>query len=128
MSGPQIVVVQGAPQKDVGVAYLLWFFLGAVGAHKFYLGQAGMGLLYLFTVGLCGLGLIVDLITIPAQVRNANQRALRAASNAAQGPHQQPNPPAQPARPPKGPVGAVGAGLATFLVLVCAILIWNAIR
>ena len=30
------------------------------GVHRFYLGQTGMGLLYLFTGGLCVVGTIID--------------------------------------------------------------------
>lgn len=46
------------------VMIILWFFLGVIGAHHFYAGRIGMGLLYLFTGGLCGIGLLVDLILI----------------------------------------------------------------
>jgi TM2 domain-containing membrane protein YozV len=35
------------PTKSTGVAYLLWFFFGGIGAHKFYLGRPGVGLLYI---------------------------------------------------------------------------------
>lgn len=28
-------------QKSTGTAYLLWFFLGGFGAHRFYLGKTG---------------------------------------------------------------------------------------
>ena len=41
--------------KSTGTAYLLWFFLGALGAHKFYLNKTGMGILYIFTLGLFNL-------------------------------------------------------------------------
>lgn len=37
----------GGPGKDRITAALLAFFLGGIGGHKFYLGQAGMGILYL---------------------------------------------------------------------------------
>ncbi|MBD2152405.1 NINE protein [Pseudanabaena sp. FACHB-1277] len=33
--------------KNKGAAILLCFFLGGFGAHKFYLGQIGLGVLYL---------------------------------------------------------------------------------
>lgn len=41
---------------------LLNLFLGTFGAHKFYRKKTGMGVLYLFTFGLFGVGYIVDLI------------------------------------------------------------------
>jgi TM2 domain-containing membrane protein YozV len=37
-------------------------FVVAAGIHRFVLGQIGMGLLYLFTGGLCLVGTIIDLI------------------------------------------------------------------
>lgn len=58
--------------KSTGIAYLLWFFLGALGAHKFYLGRIGMGFAYFFTLGFLTIGLWIDLFTLPRQVRNAN--------------------------------------------------------
>jgi TM2 domain-containing membrane protein YozV len=37
-------------------------FLGVAGVHRFILNQVGMGVLYLFTAGLCFIGIIVDLV------------------------------------------------------------------
>ena len=54
----------GRKQCDKWIALLLCIFLGVFGGHKFYEGKAGMGVLYLFTVGLFGIGVIVDFITI----------------------------------------------------------------
>ena len=42
----------------------LCLFLGVIGAHKFYEGKIGMGVLYIFTGGLFGIGAFVDLIVI----------------------------------------------------------------
>jgi TM2 domain-containing membrane protein YozV len=59
-------------QKSVGLAYVLWFFLGALGIHKFYLGRVGIGIAYLLTLGFLTIGLWIDLFTLPKQVRDAN--------------------------------------------------------
>lgn len=50
--------------KNKWVALALCFFLGFLGAHKFYEGKAGLGVLYLFTAGIFGIGIFVDFITI----------------------------------------------------------------
>lgn len=50
--------------RNKWVAFCLCFFLGWVGAHKFYEGKVGLGILYIFTCGLLGIGILVDLITI----------------------------------------------------------------
>lgn len=46
------------------VAFCLCLFFGWLGAHKFYEGKIGKGVLYLFTVGLFGFGWIIDTIAI----------------------------------------------------------------
>ena len=69
---PTATYIPQTGSKDVVVAYLLWFFLGLMGAHRFYLGHAGMGILYLFTFGVFGIGWIIDAIIIPQLVYQAN--------------------------------------------------------
>ena len=49
---------------DKWIALLLCFFLGFIGAHKFYEGKTGLGILYIFTGGLFCIGIFVDLIVI----------------------------------------------------------------
>ena len=39
-------------------------FFGFAGLHKFYEGKAGMGILYLFTFGLFGIGWFIDCIVL----------------------------------------------------------------
>jgi TM2 domain-containing membrane protein YozV len=46
------------------VALLLCFFLGTVGAHRFYVGKIGTGILMLLTLGGCGIWMMIDLIMI----------------------------------------------------------------
>lgn len=45
-------------------ALILCIFFGYFGAHKFYEGNVGLGILYLFTMGLFCIGWIVDIIII----------------------------------------------------------------
>lgn len=51
-------------RRSKWVAFFLCFFLGEIGAHKFYEGKVGMGILYLFTVGLFGIGWVIDCISL----------------------------------------------------------------
>lgn len=46
------------------VAFVICFFLGYFGAHKFYEGKITIGILYFFTLGLFGIGWVIDLIII----------------------------------------------------------------
>lgn len=80
-------------QKSLLVAYLLWFFLGFFGIHKFYLRQPFMGLFYLilnglgallaavlvgyFFWGLLALLWIIDAFTMPIRVSLMNALATR---------------------------------------------------
>ena len=58
------VVHVGGKPKNKWVAFLLCLFLGEFGFHKFYEGRVGMGILYLFTLGLFGIGWIIDIIIL----------------------------------------------------------------
>lgn len=42
-------------------AYVIWFFFGIHGLHRFYVGYNRIGLLYFFTFGVLGLGWLVDM-------------------------------------------------------------------
>ena len=47
---------------DKIVNLLVVFFFGMFGIHKFIKGEKGMGILYLFTCGLFGVGWIIDIV------------------------------------------------------------------
>jgi len=81
------------PRKTNGTAYLLWFFLGGVSAHRFYLGYRvsaiiqmmltplGYAMLMsksqtgLLAVPFAGLWILADAFLIPGMVAKANERA-----------------------------------------------------
>ena len=58
--------VGGRPgrMKNKWVAFFLCLFLGYLGVHRFYEGKIGTGILWLITLGLFGIGWIVDLVII----------------------------------------------------------------
>ena len=52
------------------MSYGLLFFFGVFGIHRLYLGRYTSGIIYAFTGGLCGLGVIFDIFAIPSMCRN----------------------------------------------------------
>ncbi len=63
--------------RSVGLAYVLWFFGGVFGVHRFYCERIGTGVLWFFTGGLFGIGWLVDLFLVPSLVEEANANAAR---------------------------------------------------
>jgi TM2 domain-containing membrane protein YozV len=54
----------GTSDKRILPAFLLCFLLGVFGAHRFYAGKIGTGLLELITFGGFGIWWLIDLILI----------------------------------------------------------------
>jgi len=55
------------------VGYILWLF-GFTGAHRFYYGKPVTGTIWFFTLGLLGIGWLIDLFLIPSMDRQADRR------------------------------------------------------
>ena len=58
---------------SVAMGYILWIF-GFMGMHRFYYGKPISGTVYFFTLGLLGIGWIIDLFLIPGMDREADLR------------------------------------------------------
>ena len=71
--------------KDKTVAIVLAILGGGLGLHRFYLGSVGMGIVYLFTGGLFGIGWLVDIIKIATQKDWGTAPAVTAAPAARSG-------------------------------------------
>jgi TM2 domain-containing membrane protein YozV len=65
---PQCGATQGhgksASEKRILPAFLLCFFLGCFGIHRFYVGKVGTGILQLITLGFFGIWTLIDFIVI----------------------------------------------------------------
>jgi TM2 domain-containing membrane protein YozV len=55
------------------IGYLLWIF-GFTGSHRFYYGKPLTGTLWFLTLGLLGIGWLIDLFLIPGMDRRADRR------------------------------------------------------
>ncbi len=82
------VMMYESNKKSTGIAYLLWFFFGMFGAHRFYIGETGTGVAILlitvfsfflmfvaigfFTIFISSIWVFIDLFLIPSMVQKQN--------------------------------------------------------
>jgi len=62
---------QNTHLKSIG--YLLWLF-GFTGSHRFYYGKPVSGTIYFFTLGLFGIGWLIDVFLIAGMDEKADNR------------------------------------------------------
>ncbi|HVK62122.1 MAG TPA: TM2 domain-containing protein [Bdellovibrionales bacterium] len=65
---------------SVPIGYLYWIF-GFTGAHRFYYGRQITGTIWFFTLGLLGIGWLIDLFLIPGMDRSADRRYVAGPAN-----------------------------------------------
>jgi TM2 domain-containing membrane protein YozV len=61
------------PTHSKAIGYLLWIF-GFTGSHRFYFGRPISGTIWFFTLGLLGVGWLIDLFLIPGMSRKAGEK------------------------------------------------------
>ncbi len=63
MSAPAIALPDTSDKKIL-VPFLLCFFLGFLGVHRYYVGKFGTGVLQLLTFGGLGVWVLIDLVLL----------------------------------------------------------------
>jgi len=61
-------------KKDRGTVLILSVLLGTLGVDRFMIGDIGMGMLKLFTFGLCGVLWLIDIFSIRGKVDDLNRK------------------------------------------------------
>ncbi len=60
-------------KRSILVAYILWFFLGYFGVHRFYCGKYITGIIWFCTGGVFGIGWLIDVFLVPFMVLQDNE-------------------------------------------------------
>lgn len=68
----KFIIVQSMDYKDPTTLLLVSIFLGSFGIDRFMLGEAGLGVLKLLTLGGCGIWTIIDWFTISERTKEKN--------------------------------------------------------
>ena len=72
--GNGVEMVERRKHRSYVDAYLLFLTFGLFGANHFYLRRSSFGVIYLCTLGLCGVGWLVDIFRVPFLVARSNRQ------------------------------------------------------
>lgn len=72
MDESKFAMISTVELKDPTTMLLISIFLGEIGVDRFMLGDVGMGILKLLTLGVCGILTIVDWFTITKRTKELN--------------------------------------------------------
>lgn len=61
-------------KKSAVVMYLLWWFTGVLGGHRYYLGDVGRGIAMTFTLGGLGIWAFFDVFFIGGRLRHKTEK------------------------------------------------------
>lgn len=79
LSGEQLSMVQSEyakKEKNKTTMYLLWFFFGGFGIHRFYLGDTGRGVaMLLLNWATLGIWALIDVFLIGSRLEQLNNAA-----------------------------------------------------
>jgi TM2 domain-containing membrane protein YozV len=72
----QFIMFYQGKRKDQQTMLILTLvgFFGVAGIQRFIIGETGMGIVYLLTLGFCGIGTIVDIVNIRSMTSDFNRK------------------------------------------------------
>lgn len=82
----QVMMAFQSQKKSVGAAYVLWFFFGLIGGHRFYAGKIGsaiaMLVLTITVIGVIvtGIWALIDAFLIPGMIEKKNREIMHMVS------------------------------------------------
>ncbi|MBE0313558.1 TM2 domain-containing protein [Xanthomonas citri pv. punicae] len=59
-------------KKSTATTWILWFFLGNIGAHRYYLGKIGTGVAMTLTLGCFGIWTLIDIFLNNGMINKKN--------------------------------------------------------
>lgn len=77
LSSQQLAIVHSEltkKGKSKTTAYLFWFFLGALGAHRYYAGDVVRGIFMMITLGGIGIWALIDVFFIGKRIEEKNEQ------------------------------------------------------
>ncbi len=72
----KFALASGVEFKDPTTILLVSLFLGSLGVDRFMLGETGMGILKLLTLGVCGILTIIDWFSVQKKAKELNYNNL----------------------------------------------------
>ncbi len=73
----KLPAIQTVSFKDPMMMLIIAFVAGSLGVDRFMLGQVGLGVAKLLTVGGCGIWSLVDLFTVQQRTKDFNLNLLK---------------------------------------------------
>jgi TM2 domain-containing membrane protein YozV len=61
-------------KKSTGATWLIWFFFGGLGGHRYYLGRIGSGIAMTLTLGGFGIWALIDAFFINGMLAKRNEK------------------------------------------------------
>ncbi|OFD59780.1 hypothetical protein BWGOE6_26210 [Bacillus mycoides] len=80
LSSEQLALVNSEFEKNKkskGLAYLIWFFLGGLGGHRYYARDFGMAIAMTLTLGGLGIWALIDVFFIGSRIGKKNEELER---------------------------------------------------